>query len=121
MIKVILHRLLIERDVPEDTDAVKTKKALEKSGLAVPHMVKEDLDKRALRENASMDKGHIVAIGETAFRDYGIECPVKVGDYISYAKFGGKDVTDPGTGNVYVVINDEDVIAVLKEKEPLDG
>jgi co-chaperonin GroES (HSP10) len=121
LIKVILHRILVDRDIPEDTDAVKTKRALEKSGLAVPELVREELDKRALRENASMDKGVVVAIGETAFKDYGIECPFKVGDYIVYAKFGGKDVTDPESGKVFVVINDEDVIALLTKKEPLDG
>jgi co-chaperonin GroES (HSP10) len=121
LIKVILHRILLERDVPEDTDAVKTKKALEQSGFAIPASVQDDLDKRALRENASMDKGVVLAIGETAFRDYGVECPIKVGDYITYAKFGGKDVTDPETDKVFVIINDEDVVAILSKKEPLDG
>jgi co-chaperonin GroES (HSP10) len=120
-IRVILHRILLDRDVPEDTDAVKTKKALEKSGLAVPESVMDDLEKKALRENASMDKGVVVAIGETAFKDYGIECPFKVGDYVCYAKFGGKDVTDPETGKVHVIVNDEDVVAILSKKEPLDG
>jgi co-chaperonin GroES (HSP10) len=121
LIKVVLHRILVERDIPEDTDAVKTKRALEKSGLAVPPSVKDELEKKALRENASMDKGTVIAIGETAFRDYGIECPIKVGDYIVYAKYGGKDVTDPESGKVYVVINDEDVVATLSKKEPTDG
>jgi co-chaperonin GroES (HSP10) len=121
VIRVVLHRILVERDIPEDTDAVKTKRALEKSGLAVPESVKEDLDKQALRENASMDKGTVVSIGETAFKDYGIESPITVGDYIVYAKFGGKDVTDPESGKVYVVINDEDLVCILSKKEPLDG
>jgi len=120
LIKVILHRILVERDIPEDTDAVKTKKEMERLGLLTPPKVQEEIEKRALRENASMDKGVVLAIGETAFRDYGIECPIQVGDYISYAKFGGKDVTDPEDGKVYVVINDEDVVAILR-KEPLDG
>lgn len=120
MIRVILHRILVERDAPVDTEAVKTKEALKKSGLAVPIFVQDSIDKQALRENASMDKGHVVAIGETAFRDYGIESPIKVGDYISYAKFGGKEITDPETEKVYVAINDEDCIAILR-KEPLDG
>lgn len=115
MIKVILHRILLERDIPEDTDAIKTKRALQQSGLAVPHSVQEELEKRALRENASMDKGVVLDIGETAFKDYGIECPIKVGDYIVYAKFGGKDVTDPETDKVYVVINDEDVVCILNK------
>lgn len=114
-IKVILHRILVERDVPEDTDAIKTKKALHSAGLAIPATVQEELDKKALRENASMDKGVVLDIGETAFRDYMVECPISVGDYIVYAKFGGKDVTDPETGEVKVVINDEDVVAILKK------
>lgn len=120
MIKVVLHRLLLKRDEPVDTEAVQTKKAIAASGLVVPEWVDKDLANKALRENASMDKGVIVSIGETAFKDYGIESPVEVGDYISYAKFGGKDVTDPETGEVFVVINDEDVVAILT-KEPTVG
>lgn len=112
-IKVILHRMLIQRDKPVDTAAVKTKEALKKAGLVMPEFYKEEIDKQALRENASMDKGVVISIGETAFKDYGIEPPVSVGDYICYAKFGGKEVTDPATGEVFVVINDEDLVAVL--------
>src|SRR5688500_17239394 len=113
-INVILHRVLVKRDIPEDTDAVKTKKEMERMGLTAPQSVQDQIDKQALRENASMDKGTVIAIGETAFRDFNtFECPIKVGDYISFAKFGGKEVTDPATGEVLVVINDEDVVAVL--------
>jgi co-chaperonin GroES (HSP10) len=112
-IKVVLHRILLKRDIPEDTDAVKTKKELDRLGLAVPAKVQEDIELKALRENASMDKGTVVSIGETAFKDYGIDCPIQVGDYITFAKFGGKEVTDPETGEVFVVINDEDVVALL--------
>lgn len=120
MIEVVLHRLLIKRDEPVDTEAVKTKKALSKSGLEVPSWVQNEIDKQALRENASMDKGKVVAVGATAFKDYGIEAPVKPGDYIIYARFGGKEVTDPETGEVFVIINDEDLIAIIR-KEPIDG
>lgn len=119
-INVILHRILLERDVPVDTDAVKTKREVERLGLAMPTSYKEELEKQEGREKASMDKGVVLQIGETAFKDYGIDCPIKVGDYVSYAKFGGKDITDPETEKVYTVINDEDVIAVLT-KEPTVG
>jgi co-chaperonin GroES (HSP10) len=114
LIDVILHRILLVRDTPEDTEAVLTKKALEKSGLEVPDWVQKDIDKQALRENASMDKGVVVAVGETAFKDYGVSSPIQVGDYIVYSKFGGKEVTDPEDGKVYVIINDEDCIAILR-------
>jgi co-chaperonin GroES (HSP10) len=121
LIEVILHRVLVERDIPEDTDAVITQKEMKRLGLLTAPTVEKELEKKALRENASMDKGHVVSIGPTAFKDYGIECPIKVGDYISYAKFGGKDITDPETEKTFVAINDEDVIAILSRKEPLDG
>jgi co-chaperonin GroES (HSP10) len=120
LIKVVLHRVLVRRDIPEDTNAIKTKKEIDRLGLAMPEGYKAELDKQALRENASMDKGTILQLGDTAFKDYGIEAPVKVGDYITYAKFGGKEVVDPATGETLVVINDEDVVAILS-KEPLDG
>lgn len=112
-IKVILHRLLVERVVPEDTNAIRTKKEMERLGFAVPISHKEELDKAAGREMASMDKGTVLDIGPTAFKDYGIDCPVKVGDFICYAKFGGKDVNDPADDKTFVVINDEDVVCIL--------
>lgn len=120
-IKVVLHRILVEREIPEDTDAIKTKVAMEKAGFVVPTAVKDDLERRANREIASMDKGTVIALGETAFKDYGIDSPIKPGDYIIYAKFGGKDVTDPDDNKKYVIINDEDVVCILTKKEPLDG
>ena len=112
-IKVVLHRVLVKRDIPEDTEAVKTKKDLDRLQLATPDWVREKIENQALRENASMDKGTVVAIGDTAFRDYGIQSPIQVGDYIAFAKFGGKEVNDPETGETLVIINDEDVVAVL--------
>lgn len=116
-IKVVLHRVLLKRDEPVDTEAAKTKKDLERLGMALPDWVAKDIEKQAGRESASMDKGVVVDIGETAFKDYGIECPIKVGDYISYVKFGGKDVTDPESGEKFTVIQDEDVVAILTSKK----
>jgi co-chaperonin GroES (HSP10) len=114
-IQVILHRVLLKRDVPEDTNAVKTKKEMERLGLTAPQSILEEIDKQALRENASMDKGIVVKVGETAFKDYGIVCPIKEGDYVSFAKFGGKEVIDPATGETFVVVNDEDIVAILNK------
>lgn len=117
MINVILHRVLVLRDKPEDTEAVKTQKKLEAQGLVMPRSYQEEVEKQAQREAVSMDKGVVIAIGDTAFKDYGIESPIKVGDYITYAKFGGKDVIDPETEELFVVINDADVVAILTKKE----
>lgn len=114
MIEVILHRVLVKVDEPVDTDALKTKKEVERLGLAMPSSYKDEMEKQAGREAASSDKGIVLALGPTAFNDYGIESPIKVGDYISFAKFGGKVITDPEDGKDYTVINDEDVIAIIK-------
>ncbi len=119
-IKVILHRILVKRDPQEDTPAVKTKKEMERLGLEAPKSVLDEIEKQALRENASMDKGTVVALGETAFKDYGIVSPIKVGDHIAFARFGGKEVIDPETKETLLVLNDEDVVAIL-EKEPTNG
>ena len=120
-IKVILHRILVKRDIPEDTDAVKTKKELERMGLTTPKSVQEEIERQALRENASMDKGVVVDIGETAFLDYKIESPIKIGDYVSFARFGGKEIVDPDTQETFVVLQDEDIVAIITKKEPVDG
>ncbi len=120
-INVVLHRVLVKREQPVDTDAVVKKKEMERLGLITPDWVEKEIDKQASREKASMDKGHVLSIGPTAFKDYGIASPIKVGDYICFSKFGGKDVVDPEDGETYVVINDEDVVAILTEKEPVDG
>jgi co-chaperonin GroES (HSP10) len=38
-----------------------------------------------------------------------------VGDYIVFAKHAGKKIKDPYTDEVFVALNDEDVIAKFKE------
>jgi co-chaperonin GroES (HSP10) len=112
-IEVFLHRILVKRDEQVDTDAVVTKKEMSRIGLVVAPSVQKDLESAVRREQASMDTGTVVQIGSTAYRDYGIECPIKVGDNITFAKFSGKEVTDKETEEVFVVINDEDVVAKI--------
>ena len=65
-------------------------------------------------ERAAQMKGHIVAVGEAAWDKY--ETPWgEVGDYVLYSKHAGKHVEDPVTKEIYVVMNDEDLIATLEE------
>jgi co-chaperonin GroES (HSP10) len=65
------------------------------------------------RNDASVDKGIVISVGPTAWKDYGGEPWAKVGDEVIYAKFAGKIVKD-GDDNV-VILNDEDIVAVTKE------
>tara|TARA_R110000868_G_scaffold57343_1_gene177190 strand:- start:261 stop:584 length:324 start_codon:yes stop_codon:yes gene_type:complete len=107
MIETVLHRILVKADKLEETDKTYVKaKAL---GLHIPEM---DDRKRA---QAGVDKGVVVSIGPTAFRDFGAESPIKVGDYIAYARFAGKVLTDPATEEDFVILNDEDVVCIFKD------
>lgn len=64
-------------------------------------------------EQTKIDKGTVLQIGEKCHEDYtGI---LSVGDVIGYAKFGGKFVQEPDSDELFLVINDEDVVCVFKE------
>jgi co-chaperonin GroES (HSP10) len=69
------------------------------------------------REDQSVDKGTVLAIGPTAWKDFGGEPWCKVGDTILFAKFSPKWVEDPETKEQVAILNDEDVVAVIKEKK----
>lgn len=107
MIETVLHRILVKADKLEETD--KTYVKAKQLGLHIPEM---DDRKRA---QAGVDKGVVVSIGPTAFRDFGAESPIKVGDYIAYARFAGKLLTDPATEEDFVILNDEDIVCIFKD------
>lgn len=107
MIKVVLHRILIKQDKLEETNVDFVR--MRKLGL---QLAETDDRKRA---QAGVDTGTVVAIGSTAFRDFGTESPIMVGDKIAYARFSGKFITDPATQEEFVILNDEDVVCVFHE------
>ena len=106
MIIPALHRILIKQDKLEEVDPTYTR--MKAMGLQLP----EAEDRQ--RAQASVDTGTIVAIGETAFKDFGTVSPVVKGDKIAYARFSGKFVKDPETTEEYVLLNDEDIVAIFK-------
>lgn len=92
------HRLLIAPDEIEE----KTQ-----GGLYLSVATKER------RQNEQVI-GTVVAIGENCWKAFDDGHPwCKVGDRIYYAKYGGWKVKDPDTSKEYVLLNDEDVCAVL--------
>jgi co-chaperonin GroES (HSP10) len=107
MIETVLHRILVKADKLEETD--KTYVKAKQLGLHIPEM---DDRKRA---QAGVDKGVVVSIGPTAFRDFGAKSPIKVGDYVAYARFAGKLLTDPATEEDFVILNDEDIVCIFKD------
>ena len=107
MIVTVLHRILVKADAFEAVD--KTHVEAKRLGLIIP----ETDDKK--RAQAGVDKGTVVAIGPTAFRDFNTECPIKVGDRVAFARFAGKIVDDPSTEEQFVILNDEDIVCIYKD------
>lgn len=107
MIIPVLHRIIVKPDNLEEVDETYIK--AKQLGIEIA-----SLDDK-VRKQASVDKGRVVLIGETAFKDFGAACPIREGDYIAYASFSGKQITDPFTQEKFVALNDEDVVCVFKE------
>ena len=97
MLIPILHRVLVKPDPIEEVS---------QGGIVLA------VDPK--KERLAVDKGTVVTLGDTAFSgDFKTESPPKVGDRVYYAKYAGKLIKD--TDDVeYVMLNDEDVIAVIK-------
>jgi co-chaperonin GroES (HSP10) len=105
MIVPVLHRILIRQDKLEEAD--KSYARMKKLDLILP----ENEDRK--RAQVGVDRGTVIAIGTTAFKDFGTSSPIKVGDKVAYARFSGKIIPDPQTEEEFVALNDEDIIAVL--------
>lgn len=108
MIKVCGHRLLV-KPIDYLDDDPNVKRAKESFGFVLPEL---EENKRA---KESVDKGTVVQIGPTAWKDFNSDPWCAVGDVIVYAKFAGKLIADPETNEKFVALNDEDVVAVLGE------
>lgn len=99
MIIPVLHRLIVKLDTLEEVTA---------SGIVLP----KDLIKK---ERKAIEVGTVVSIGETCFKDYGGDInTVSIGDRVIIAQYSGKEIDDVD-GTTYIAINDQDVIAILKE------
>ncbi len=99
------HRVLVKQLQLEAVDD--TLKIAREIGLEI---VGDDQKRR----QEGMDMGVVVAIGPTAFKDFGGEAWCQVGDVIAFAKYSGKAVQDQVTKEKYQVCNDEDIVCILK-------
>lgn len=115
-IEALGFRLTIRPDKVTDSKAEETKKLAEKAGFVLPDAVAEDLDAEYTRAQASVDQGIVLSIGPTAFGgDSQKWCDV--GDYVAYARHAGKWVKDPETDENILVLNDEDIICRITNKD----
>jgi co-chaperonin GroES (HSP10) len=106
MITVKGCRLLIKPFKIQEHDKVFA--AAKAAGIALPEFSER-------KEQANVDKGSVIQIGPNCHEDYVGD--LKIGDVVGFAKFGGKFLTDPETEELYLVINDEDVICVFGENK----
>lgn len=100
------HRVMVRLKELEEVDEVFA--SAKKAGLEI-------LELTSRKEETAIDQGTVVAVGATAFKDFGGENWCSVGDVIAYARHSGKRVKDPATDINYLIINDEDVVAIIKE------
>lgn len=113
MIEPVTHRILIKQlDVIEEDATFKSARA---SGIVLPR------EGQMEREQAAVDRGIVVKSGPTAFLEFHTDNPLNEGDVIVFARHGGKTVRDPDQAvddtTKYIVLNDEDVIAILRKKD----
>lgn len=110
------HRVLVRKANIDERDPV-FRRARE-SGIVLA----ETDDHR--RREAGVDRGWVVAIGDEAFKSFyrnshgsldGFKPWVKEGDYIAFAKYGGMPIANPDSEDIFIVMNDEDVVALLEE------
>ena len=107
MIIPVGHRVLVKQETYEEADEV-----FKSAKLAGLEIIKD----KQVRYQDSVDKGTVLAVGDTAWRDFGGSPWAEVGDTVVFAKHAGKKVEDPEDKEThYVVLNDEDIVAVIKE------
>lgn len=103
MIKVPGHRVLVKpRELQKKTE----------SGIILEYLDNEEL------ERAATNIGTLEQVGPDAWKTMYINGYVgepwaKVGDTVYFAKYAGKVITEESTGNRYIVMNDEDITAVI--------
>ena len=110
------HRVLVKMAKTEDLDP------LFKSAKAAGIVIADSQEKQ--RREGGTDRGWVQKVGPDAFKAFhlnangtldGFEPWVKEGDYIAFAKYGGMVVSSPDQDYRYVVMNDEDVVALLED------
>ena len=67
-------------------------------------------------ERAGQITGVIHSIGHLCWTDFIDEEPwAKVGDRIHFSRYAGRYIEDPETKERYMIMNDEDVLAIIEE------
>lgn len=110
MLKPLLFRILVKPFKLEDFDP--TYKSAAAAGIHIPKM------QERVREEQAVDRGIVIAVGPIAFKEWGDDPVVSVGDEVFFAKYAGKRIKDPYTEEEFVALNDEDlVVQIIKDEK----
>lgn len=90
------YRILIE---PEDLEE-KTE-----GGIVIPDTIRD-------KERLATQTGKVVAVGKQAWSE-DEQAWAEVGDRVMFGKYAQKRIKDPDTDKEYVLVNDQDLIAIL--------
>ena len=90
---------------------IKPKKVEEVTSGGIVLAVDQKLEEQAQVLGTIIDLGEDFA---TAYRPKLAQWGLKVGDQVYYAKYAGKWVKDPQTGEELLIVNDEDICAKLE-------
>lgn len=108
MIIPVGHRVLVKTENYDEHDEVYKSAKTNIPGFTI-------VQDKHVRYQASVDEGTIVSCGKTAWKDFGGPW-ADVGDTVLFAKHAGKPVVDPEDKDThYVLLNDEDIVAIVKE------
>ena len=93
------HRVLVKADIVEEKST---------GGIYIPQQTRD-------QEQGGVDKGVVVAIGETAWQDLGGKPWCKVGDKVVWARYAGKPYVDNDV--IYHILNDEDLLLKIGDAD----
>jgi len=108
MIEAVGCKIVLAMHNIDDIDPVM--RSAKAAGLAIAR------DQEFRRREAGVDRGTVLEIGPSVSEHYA--SGINVGDMIAFAKYAGKIVEDQENADKkYVVINDEDVVCILRRKD----
>lgn len=100
--QVLAHRVAVKPFTVDEWD--EDRKKAKQLGFVLPEMAENT------RAKASVDVGVVVQIGDSA------DVQAIVGDTVAYVKNAGKFVVNPYTKEEIYLLNDEDLLVVLKKE-----
>ena len=68
------------------------------------------------REQGGKNVGKVFLIGDTAWKDKLFTLVPKVGDTVYFKRYAGPEITFKNTNRCFIMVNDEDIFAILPEE-----